>query len=163
MQSGRVFFPEIYWENDGWLPFFHHYSEKNPTEETHKQPAHKKIGVAVLLLATYNTPDGLWGRKILIWNNRRRAPTALLMQQRCIEMDLEKIIAIIGLFPSFSIANIIYRVFSNLPLEKAYCGYDFFKSNSIHCCTNSAVGALLRLFAAEHALTMYYIEYRYTY
>lgn len=127
MQSGRVFFPEIYWENDGWLPFFHHYSEKNPTEETHKQPAHKKIGVAVLLLATYNTPDGLWGRKILIWNNRRRAPTALLMQQRCIEMDLEKIIAIIGLFPSFSIANIIYRVFSNLPLEKAYCGYDFFQ------------------------------------
>ena len=40
--------------------------KKNPTEETHKQPAHKKIGVAVLLLATYNTPDGLWGRKILI-------------------------------------------------------------------------------------------------
>ena len=60
-------------------------------------------------------------------NNRRRAPTALLMLQRCIELDLKKIIAIIGLFQSFSIAKIFQRFFSNLPLEKAYCGYDFFQ------------------------------------
>ena len=137
--------------------------KKNPTEETHKQPAHKKIGVAVLLLATYNTPDGLWGRKILIWNNRRRAPTALLMLQRCIELDLKKIIAIIGLFQSFSIAKIFQRFFQTCLWKRPTVAMFFFKSNSIHRCTNSAVGALLRLFAAEHALTMYYKEYRYTY
>ena len=159
MQSGRVFFPEIYWENDGWLPFFHHYSEKNPTEETHKQPAHKKIGVAVLLLATYNTPDGLWGRKILIWNNRRRAPTALLMQQRCIEMDLEKIIAIIGLFPSFSIANIIYRVFFKLAFGKGLLWLWFFSNPILYIAAPTVQWALFfdysQLSMPLHSIGMY--------
>ena len=141
MQSGRVFFPEIYWENDGWLPFFHHYSEKNPTEETHKQPAHKKIGVAVLLLATYNTPDGLWGRKILIWNNRRRAPTALL-QQHCIELDLGKFIAIIGLFPSFSIAYIIYRFFFKLAIGKVLLWLWFFSNPILYIAAPTVQWAL---------------------